>query len=171
MLTRDGEELYSANLGPVAVTQTERLFSPPPIDTPVDARFGEAIRLLGFDPTAKGREAGLTLVWQAIAPPSEDYTVCVHLLNPDGTCCVWQSDAMPQGGTYPTSRWLAGEVVIDSYGIVIPDDAAPGDYPLEVGLYLPETGERLPVVVDGVAVGERWGCAKIAAVSLNRIAN
>ena len=157
VLDAAGAVLYSADLGPLTVTQTERLFTPPPVATPLDATLGEDIRLLGYELAGEGREVGLTLVWQAIAPPSEDYTVFVHLLNPDGTCCAWQSDAMPQGGAYPTSRWLAGEVVIDMYGIVIPDDAPPGEYALEVGLYLPETGARLPVAVDGAAVGDAVG--------------
>ncbi|MEZ4517211.1 MAG: hypothetical protein R3C44_10360 [Chloroflexota bacterium] len=61
---------------------------------------------------------------------------------------------MPHDNAYPTSRWLAGEVVIDTYGIVLPEDASLGDYPLEVGLYVPETGERLPVVVDSTTQGD-----------------
>jgi hypothetical protein len=52
---------------------------------------------------------------------------------------------MPRGGAYPTTRWRPGEVVVDPYAIILPDDLPPGEYPVEVGLYLAETGQRLPV--------------------------
>jgi hypothetical protein len=96
----------------------------------------------------------LTLVWQAETQPAADYTVFVHVLRPDGTCCVWQSDAMPRGDAYPTTRWQPGEVVVDPYAIILPADVPPGEYPIEVGLYVRETGQRLPVTVDGQAVGD-----------------
>jgi 4-amino-4-deoxy-L-arabinose transferase-like glycosyltransferase len=149
-----GDVVATADLGTIAVAETARLFSAPPMATPLDAQFGADIRLLGYDLAGEGREYGLTLVWQAINAPPEDLTVFVHLLRPDGTCCAWQSDAAPQGGAYPTSRWVAGEVVIDIYGIVIPDDAPPGEYALEVGLYRPETGARLPLTLDGAPAGD-----------------
>jgi hypothetical protein len=37
-------------------------------------------------------------------------------------------------------------VIIDPYEIILPDDLPPGEYPLEVGLYLAETGQRLAVI-------------------------
>jgi hypothetical protein len=52
---------------------------------------------------------------------------------------------MPRQNTHPTSRWLPGEVVVDSYQIVIPEGTEPGEYGLEVGLYLAENGRRLQV--------------------------
>lgn len=154
VLAADGSAIYTTELGAIQVEQTERLFDPPPVTTSLDAQFGDAIRLLGYDLTGDGRDYGLTLVWQAIEQPAADYAVFVHVLWPDGTCCAWQSDAAPRGGTYPTSRWVAGEVVIDSYGIALPDDAGPGDYPLEIGLYVPETGARLPVLAEEAAPGD-----------------
>ncbi|MFN2136113.1 MAG: hypothetical protein ACK2UK_09180, partial [Candidatus Promineifilaceae bacterium] len=70
---------------------------------------------------------------------------------PDGTCCVWQQDSAPQNGAYATGRWLPGEVVVDSYDIVLPADLASGVYPIEVGLYLAENGQRLAVqTTDGL---------------------
>jgi hypothetical protein len=49
-------------------------------------------------------------------------------------------------GFYPTSRWEAGEIVRDQYDILISPEAPPGEYQIEVGMYLAETGERLEVV-------------------------
>jgi hypothetical protein len=47
------------------------------------------------------------------------------------------------GGFYPTSQWEKGEVVRDQYDIAISPEVLPGEYRLEVGMYLAETGERL----------------------------
>jgi len=63
----------------------------------------------------------------------------------DGTI-VGQKDNPPVGGSYPTDLWLSGEVVVDVYEIPISADAAPGEHALEVGLYIAETGARLPVL-------------------------
>ena len=96
----------------------------------------------------------LELVWQAETQLTADYTVFVHVLNADGTCCVWQADAMPRGGAYPTSRWRPGEVVVDAYEISLPEGAEISDYGIEVGLYLAETGQRLGVMINEVAAGD-----------------
>jgi hypothetical protein len=146
-----GAVIYTAELGPLEVVVTERIFTPPPYAQEIGALFGDEIILLGSDlePGDDGR-AALTLVWQAAQAPSADYTVFVHLLYPDGTCCVWQQDSAPQNGTYQTGRWLSGEVVSDTYEMELPADLPSGSYPLEVGLYIAETGRRLAVqAADG----------------------
>lgn len=131
------------DLGPLTLIATPRSFSPPPFDHPAGAAFGDEIVLLGYTLTPRPDGWALTLVWRALAAPAQDYTVFVHRLRADGTCCLWQSDAAPQQGSYPTTRWLPDEVVVDAY--VIP--AAPSEpLNLEVGLYLPETGQRLPAL-------------------------
>ncbi|MBK8430008.1 MAG: hypothetical protein IPL28_01400 [Chloroflexi bacterium] len=112
----------------------------PEVDTAVEAEFGQEIRLLGYNL----RRSELTLVWQGVARPSADYTFFVHLLNPDGTCCAWQVDAMPRANSYPTTLWLPDEVVVETYTITLPD--VQGAYPLEVGVYVAENGVRLAVV-------------------------
>ena len=150
MLDPADGSIYTADLGPLSVEVTERLFIPPPFDDMLDATFGNEIKLLGYDLSPESDNTrGLTLVWQAIQVPSTDYTVFVHVLDQDGTCCIWQQDAMPQQNQYPTSRWLSGEVVEDSYELILPPDLAPGEYPVEVGLYIAETGQRLLVEVPG----------------------
>ena len=103
-----GQPLYATDLGPLAITQTAREFTPPPLAVPVGASFGGEIALLGYTLSEGDGEQTLELVWQAEAQPAVDYTVFVHVLNADGTCCVWQADAMPRGGcllyTSPSPR-------------------------------------------------------------------
>jgi hypothetical protein len=74
----------------------------------------------------------------------QDYVVFTHLLASDGSM-TGQRDNQPVGGAYPTSLWLTGEVITDVYEIPVRADAAPGEHHLEVGMYVAETGARLPV--------------------------
>ncbi|MBE2220001.1 MAG: glycosyltransferase family 39 protein [Anaerolineae bacterium] len=139
------DSVYKKDLGWITVTQTERNFEVPEMETAVNSIFGNEINLLGYNLSPNADGYVLDLIWQAQTTPAADYTVFVHLLNPDGTCCAWQQDAMPRQNTYPTSRWLPKEIVVDSYQIVIPEGAEPGVYLLEVGLYNGENGRRLQV--------------------------
>jgi hypothetical protein len=146
-----GQSLYDTPLGSVIIETTERIFSPPPLDYLLDARFGNEIQLLGYNLEEQADDRyRLTLAWRALRPPQENYTVFAHLIHPDGTCCVWQQDVMPRQNQYPTGRWLGDEVVVDSYEIDL-SGVESGRYPLAVGLYLAETGQRL--AVTGTATG------------------
>jgi 4-amino-4-deoxy-L-arabinose transferase-like glycosyltransferase len=113
---------------------------------PVGTRFGEVIELVGYEvegDLVAGGKPVLTLVWRGLRPVGQNYTVFVHVVDESGK--RWgQHDKQPLGGSYPTSIWAPGEVVIDRYPLAIASDA-PGLLRLWVGLYLLETGERLPV--------------------------
>ena len=165
LLDAQGQPIYSIDLSPVAINHVERLYELPPFEHPAGASFGEEIALPGYNLSGGNGTYALELIWQAEAQPAADYTVFVHVLNPDGTCCVWQSDAMPRGGTYPTSRWRPGEVVVDTYEIALPEGLETGDYEIEVGLYVAETGQRLGVTVDGEATGD---AVRLAASGRNK---
>jgi hypothetical protein len=155
VLGSNDETLLTADLGLLTIEQTDRLFTPPIPTYPLPATFGDEIKLVGYDlEPLGGNQFGLALIWQAIAAPSNDYTVFVHALALDGVCCPWQSDQMPQQGSYPTSRWVAGEVVVDRYIITLPEDADPGLYPLEIGFFIPENGLRLIATVPGLPVND-----------------
>ncbi len=107
---------------------------------PLDANFGDQISLRGYDwsPT------GITLYWQSIHQPAEDYTVFVHALDRDGKL-IAQSDGQPHAGDYPTSVWERGEWVRDTHAFALPPQTAR----IEIGLYVLQTGARLPLVPSG----------------------
>jgi len=71
--------------------------------------------------------------------------VFVHLLDKGGQL-VAQTDSAPAGGSRPTSSWGEGQVIVDRHGLLLSDEVAPGSYEVRVGLYLPATGERVPVL-------------------------
>ena len=156
LLDANDDTLFTQDLGPVRVNATERLFQAPKVRFPQNATFGDEIKLLGYELQATETDGiiRLQLVWQALRPPTADYTVFVHLLARDGSCCLWQQDVMPKQNLYPTSRWVTDEIIVDSYDIVLPEDLAPGDYPLEVGLYLAENGRRLQVTIPGLPTSD-----------------
>lgn len=154
LLDEPGQVTYTADLGPLVVARTDRQFELPPFAQQVGATFGDQITLAGYTLTGGDDKYSLELVWQAQAQTAFDYTVFVHVLRPDGTCCVWQADAMPRGGTYPTSRWQPGEAVNDTYQIALPAGLAAEEHAIEVGLYIAATGQRLSVTLDGQPAGD-----------------
>ena len=59
---------------------------------------------------------------------------------------IWgQADGRPVCWTYPTFDWRPGQIIADQHAIAIKPDTPPGDYPVLVGMYLPDTGDRLEV--------------------------
>lgn len=134
-------------LSRLRILEQPREFALPSPEYPLKINLGEEVTLLGYDLESKeAKPRGvlhLVLYWQAQREMSTSYTVFTHLLDEGGQ--LWgQKDNPPQGGDYPTTGWLPGEVVRDEYEIPIPYDAPLGSYLLEVGIYQTETGARLP---------------------------
>ena len=82
-----------------------------------------------------------------------NYTAFGQLIGPDGQVAA-QHDAQPLNGFVPTSLWYPGQTFIDHYTLTVPVDAAPGDYPLHIGLYDLATLTRLPMSRDGAPSGD-----------------
>ena len=151
----------SISLGQILVRGRQRQFEVPPMENPLKAHLGEAVSLLGYDleedEVAPGEVVHLTLYWQARQEMDVSYTVFVHLLDAQNR--IWgQRDSMPDGGQYPTTGWLAGEVVKDEYEIAVDPTAPAGEYLIEVGLYdATQPGyPRLPVLDEqGRLMGDR----------------
>jgi hypothetical protein len=121
---------------------------------PVGARFGDVLRLLGYQLRQDGEGLHLTLHWRSERRMGTDYKVFVHVFDPATGIPVAQDDAMPLRWTYPTSLWGPGEAVTDVIPISLQGTPA-GSYGLAVGVYDPASGdakhrmERLPVVDAG----------------------
>jgi len=135
-------------LGPVEVQGRPMRLSAPSPSHPLDLRLGDGILLLGYDltdPRPEGEETlHLTLYWQAQGPTDVAYTVFTHLLGPQGQV-VAQRDSPPQSGEAPTTSWLPGEAIADEYWIPVPPELPPGPLRIEIGMYDPATGDRLPI--------------------------
>jgi hypothetical protein len=130
----------------------------------VDAQFGDAIRLLGYDlavgSASPGETVNLTLYWSSDGDVRQRYKVFTHLLgdtfNAAGGNFLWgQADNEPAANTRPTTTWRGAEVIVDEYAIPVAAGAPPGAYRIEVGMYDPASGERLPLLgEDGTAAAD-----------------
>ncbi len=118
------------------------------------ARFGNHITLdgdtLSTPQVRPGDILQLDLFWRTDAPLSDRYKVFVHVLDQNGQI-VAQTDREPGGGQRPTTNWGTNELVVDRYGVLIPEDTPPGSYAVEIGLY-DFDGTRLPVSTGGDAL-------------------
>lgn len=128
-----------AVLGELTVLDQARQFTSPNPQHLLRADLGDSIRLVGYD--LAGLQ--LTLYWQARGPTKQPYTVFVHLLDSGGRVRA-QQDNQPVAGRRPTTGWATGEYIADPYTLSLPPDAGPGPYQVEIGMYDPATGTRLP---------------------------
>ena len=133
--------------------QGEREVEPARIEHRLQATFSSELSLLGFDLPERAWHPGdllpVTLYWQATVPSQSDAKVFVHLYDRAGQLGP-QVDGWPIDGTRPPYTWWVDEPVGDARFLLLPPDLPPGSYSIEVGLYTPEDGVRLPAVVDGV---------------------
>ena len=138
----------------VGVVKVAGEMAPAGAEVPLLGQFGEGIGLLRAElaqaAARPGAAVGVAVTWRVLAPAGGDYTTFVHLGDPTQPPLA-TGDAPPLQGHYPTRYWAAGEVIEDSYEIVLPADLAPGRYPVWLGLYN-ESG-RLPLTVDGQRQG------------------
>lgn len=126
------------------------------VKKPAQGILGDKVVLLDYNlkgPLRHGATIRLTLYWQALKEMEKDYTVFVHVVDEEGT--VWgQWDSQPVSGERPTSGWKRGEVIKDAYKISIDVEGPKEGYEIRVGMYLAETGERLPTESDTFIVIE-----------------
>jgi hypothetical protein len=119
-----------------------------PLPVTISAIFGDQIELTGANLYPATLHPGGTLCvelnWRALKQPDGNYTVFVHLVDPNGQV-VAQTDMQPQGGFAPTSQWAAGTPQIDRHGLILSDNLAAGKYTLRLGLYRSEDQAPLRV--------------------------
>jgi 4-amino-4-deoxy-L-arabinose transferase-like glycosyltransferase len=131
---------------------------------PVDAEFGELIRLRGYDvgpPLVGGRSAPLNLYWEPLKPVDARYKYVLRLAQPesdpaddDGWRVLAQTEREPYEGAIATAFWQDPGKTILEYSELILDEppefaALPAGLHLLVQLYDMETGEKLPLTTGG----------------------
>jgi hypothetical protein len=132
-------------LGSVTLTGRAHVFDAS--GAPALASFGGVMELLSAEVSPASARAGdkvsVNLRWRSAAPAAQAYKVFVHVLDPSGQQVLAQHDAEPQEGKAPTTGWVVGEVLDDADAVALPAGLAAGQYPVEVGVYDPRTGDRL----------------------------
>jgi Dolichyl-phosphate-mannose-protein mannosyltransferase len=141
------------HLADVDISGIARLTEKPTIENPLEATFGNTIKLLGYRidlprPLTSSDPLPLTLYWQALADgaPGADYKVFTQILGADGRL-VGQHDGVPVGESRPFSGWLSGEYVIDEHPMRF-NGPYQGLAHIQVGLYDPITLQRI-LTADG----------------------
>lgn len=136
----------------VGINARARTYTAPPLQHTVNAKLGGKISLLGYDLQSDGATIQITMVWQALDAINADYKYFVHLWRDEQL--VTQADAMPRNNQYPTSWWVANEIVTDVVELTVP---GPGKYTVTTGLYNPTDDSRLPVILaNGQPASHDW---------------
>jgi 4-amino-4-deoxy-L-arabinose transferase-like glycosyltransferase len=146
--------VYAAPLSPGGRTQSYS----------AAAHFGPDIILTDYTLDTTKATAGqilrITLDWLAEGVPQKDYKIFLHLLDADDRI-VGQHDSAPVGGSMPTANWRAGESIADNHGVMVQKGTPPGEYRLVLGMYEPETGERLSVARAGEPTCDSLSLARV----------
>jgi len=125
--------------------------APPPLldslpaeTTPLDIRFGDSIRLVGYrleNPQVHtGEKLLLDLYWQAESRPEGNFWALIELVGQDGSLLLYK-DGSPSAGRDTTDRWKPGPIVTSHHRMTVPEYGAPGTYRLTIRLHL--AGERM----------------------------
>ncbi|MCS7054863.1 MAG: hypothetical protein NZM18_01615 [Thermoflexales bacterium] len=93
------------------------------------------------------------LEWAVRQPMRTDYKVFIHVTGADHQP-VFQSDRLPLNTLLPMTRWRPGETLRDAHAMVVPADLSPGVYRVLVGVYHPQSGQRLLAYRGDRAIGE-----------------
>jgi 4-amino-4-deoxy-L-arabinose transferase-like glycosyltransferase len=117
--------------------------------------WGDFGRLMGYrlnDPQAFGSDSSprLLLTFEGLAPASQDLTLFVHLVAPDGsTLHAW--DSLPlksEFAHYATTFWQSGDILTHRTDLTLPSDVTvdpAATYTVQIGWYdVFDTGERTP---------------------------
>jgi hypothetical protein len=112
-----------------------------------DASFGDQLRLRATwvkPDTSAGDLTYVVLRWQPLRAIDQDYKVFVHVVGADGSV-AFQRDKIALNPLVPMTQWnvFGSDVIQDSYALLSPPNLAAGTYRVRVGVYNPQTGERL----------------------------
>jgi len=132
----------SIPLGQIDVVAPERVLERPEVETAVDIPFADMVTLAGY--SLSRNPFMVELVWTAADQIDSSYHVFVHLVDKSGNI-VAQSDGQPADWVRPTTGWVPGEYVIDRHTLTLPQGVPLDNMSLRVGMYDPDTGQRLPV--------------------------
>lgn len=126
-------------------------------DQPValPAQFGDVAALVGYElggnRLAPGQELYLVVYWRVGSSASEPLSSFAHVLD-NRNRIVGQYD----GFDVPWWHWEPNAVIAQVYRFAVDQSAQPGVHWVEVGLYNPDTMQRVQVVADtGGLVGDR----------------
>lgn len=137
-----------------------------PPQNPIQIRYADRMTLLGYtivytDGLRGGQKLQLAVEWRANQDLRERYVVQAYLIDEGGH--LWARDEQePDGGTFPTTRWIAGQLVGDQYTFALPSVMPPGHYQITLGVYDPQKNQNLNAVNGiGQPIGDEPSIATV----------
>jgi 4-amino-4-deoxy-L-arabinose transferase-like glycosyltransferase len=132
------------------------------IRQPLQVNFGGQIELVGYDletpQVLPGGTVRLSLFWRSWQPLTARYRAFVHV----EAGRIWGQQDDDPACRLPTTEWRTGQLAGGQFRFALDPATPPGVYPLVVGLYDPQTGERLPVLdAEGKPQGDSIRLAEV----------
>ncbi len=128
-----------------------------PIERPLLVDMQE-VRLIGTTEISQEINAGdvlqVGLYWRPREKPRGEYSITVQLRDASGKAVAEQT-SLPAAGAYPTTKWQAGEILLDWHDVQVPANLAEGVYFLTILMHN---------AADRTLIGE----ASIAKVTVER---
>jgi hypothetical protein len=127
--------------------------------TPVYARYGDAVELVGYEFDTLNRRYSptetvpITLYWRALAPASSDYRLSVGVVSPQGQT-IGKLDTLPILGKLRTSTWQTGSIYADTSYVRLQGDLTLSyAFRVQVTLWDDAQRTRLPITdADGAPI-------------------
>ncbi len=143
-------ELYPPGVTVKGYALNYQLDKLPPTAIPLDLRFDNGLRLVGYqsDSVVNAAEplfhppsgwAHVTLYWSAFRPITDNPTPFVHLVGPEGVWGASLERANDALKLYPPDRWAAGAIVRHDVDVNLNPATPPGVYRLLLKLNGQET--------------------------------
>jgi len=129
-----------ATIGSIQLLKGSHVFTPPQVEHPMQAQFGDLAQLVGYDDVRTPQGLGLRLYWKVLTETDRSYKVFIHALDASGRI-AGQVDLAAN-----TERWVKNEFITDSYDLAVPSGALGK---VEIGLYDEASGKRLPLCQAG----------------------
>jgi hypothetical protein len=116
-------------------------------------QFGTHALLIGYDLLHEDGSLTLALHWHVLQTLLPPHHIFVHLDTIDGALLA-QSESIPmtKEGAAPTGTWRPNEFLTTHNHVAASPSLAVAQ--LRVGLYVPETGVRLPAIRAGQPIGD-----------------
>jgi hypothetical protein len=106
-----------------------------------------------------GEAVTLRTHWRVESVPDRPLSLMAHLLGPDGVPL-----AVGDGLGVPLESWQPGDVIVQKHRLMVPDEALPGEYGLQIGAYWLDTMERWSIHLDNVTVSDHLFVGKIVVL-------
>jgi len=115
--------------------------------------FVNGVTLIGVDLngplTGREQQGFISFYWRLQNKVTRPYKVFIHLRDAAGQT-VFQLDRFSFNNEIPVSAWPQQATIKDTNWFELPGTLPPGEYQFFVGLYDPETGQRLALRQDKV---------------------